>query len=78
MVKKAQEQGIGKASPPALAHTPMLSTSDFPRREGAGGRWGDWLFIKEYYCLVNQCNLPFIRDLNIGKPINKTKTIKTP
>ncbi len=23
------------ASPPALAHTPMLSTSDFPRREGA-------------------------------------------
>ena len=24
------------ASPPALTHTPMLSTSDFPRREGAG------------------------------------------
>ena len=27
-----------KASPPALTHTPMLSTSDFPRREGAGRR----------------------------------------
>ena len=28
------------ASPPALTHTPMLSTSDFPRREGAGMRKG--------------------------------------
>ena len=28
------------ASPPALTHTPMLSTSDFPRREGAGERMG--------------------------------------
>ena len=25
-------------SPPALTHTPMLSTSDFPRREGVGAR----------------------------------------
>ena len=28
------------ASPSALTHTPMLSTSDFPRREGAGVRKG--------------------------------------
>ena len=38
------------ASPPALTHTPMLSTSDFPRREGADSNMEDWLsFITNCY-----------------------------
>ena len=31
-----------------------------------------------YYCPINLCNLPSIKKLNLGKPMNNTKTIKTP
>ena len=31
-----------------------------------------------YYCPINLCNLPSIKKLNFGKPMNNTKTIKTP
>ena len=29
-----------------------------------------------YYCPINLCNLPYIKKLNLGKPMNNTKTIK--
>jgi len=32
----------------------------------------------KYYCPINLCNLPSIKKLNLGKPMNNTKTIKTP
>ena len=42
----------GTASP--LAHTPMLSTSDFPRREGAGAEMDtDTIFLKTDNRIVN-------------------------
>ena len=34
--------------------------------------------VRNYYCPINLCNLPSIKKLNLGKPMNNTKTIKTP
>ena len=51
------------ASPPALTHTPMLSTSDFPRREGAGRRQD---------LVENQKSQAFIINNKISYEQNKT------
>ena len=34
--------------------------------------------VQIYYCPINLCNLPSIKKLNLGKPMNKTKNNKNP